>query len=196
MVSPDIVRVRKAPWGRKRYFAPLPILSVLLLVTVVAAPSLLRTTFNVYDDGAFSISAAVQNVIHPGGPTGKFVGILTVTNLHPFAIELTSASTVITAGTGTVGSFTPDNFQITIPLRTPLLVPAGATVRVAFSGSFTGSVLGLSPTGSSFLVQPDIHWSEVHSPTDVVGPFAYTTARVCTVRTTSVFTNGWGTVCS
>jgi hypothetical protein len=202
MVSEHVVRVRKAPWGRKRYFVPLPILSVLLLVTVAAAPSLLHATFNVYNDGALSISATIQSVVHPGGPTGKLTGFVTVTNHHPFAILLTSASVVITAGKGTVKHFHSDGFTITIKLPTLLLIEAGDKVKVSFSGSFTGSLFHLSPTGTSFLVVPNVHWFEVHSPThhhkgwSVVGPFTYAKDKVCTVKATSVFSNGWGTVCS
>src|SRR5437667_1076903 len=73
-------RFRRAPWGRKKHLLPLPILSVVLLVTAMAAPGLLHMTVTVIDDPNLKFTATVQNVVHPSGPDGKIVGIMTVTN--------------------------------------------------------------------------------------------------------------------
>ncbi len=180
MRSDNVNRVRSAPWGRKKFYAPLPILSVLLVVAAVAAPGLLRTTFTFFDDGHLRISATVQNVVHASGPDGKVVGFVNVTNSYSFAILITAASAVITSGTITGGIFTPDagGVVLTIPLKTPLTVLAGSSAKQQFSGSFTGSVLGLT-TSASFKVQPQVTWFEVHSPTDLVGPFTYSATKYC-----------------
>src|SRR2546425_11254614 len=67
------IRFRRAPWGRKKHLLPLPILSVVLMVTAMASPSLLRMTVTVIDDSNLTLTAAVQNVVHPSGPDGKIV---------------------------------------------------------------------------------------------------------------------------
>lgn len=65
---PKSVRsVARAQWGGKRYLLPLPILSLLLLSTALAAPGLLRMTVNVFDDANLTILATIQNVVHPDG---------------------------------------------------------------------------------------------------------------------------------
>src|SRR5436309_13266508 len=71
----------RAPWGKKKHLAPLPILSVVLLLTAMASPTLLRMTVTLVDDSHLTIKASVQNVVHPSGPTGKIDGIMTLTNL-------------------------------------------------------------------------------------------------------------------
>src|SRR5438034_2172027 len=157
MPSKSIRSFATAPWGRKRYLLPLPILSVLLLGTALASPGLLRMTVNVFDDTNLTILASVQNVVHPSGPTGKLVGLMTVTN-HA------STDTRITVGTATIESLTggsPDNrITATISFKVPLVVPAGATVKVPFPGPFTGSVLDLH-FGDSFRVTPTVTWFSV-----------------------------------
>src|SRR5437016_13723785 len=102
MSSKSIHTIANAPWGRKRYLLPLPILSVLLLGTALASPGLLRMTVNVFDDANLTILASVQNVVHPSGPTGKLVGLMTVTN-HA------STATRVTGGTGTIPADTDRN---------------------------------------------------------------------------------------
>src|SRR5947208_14182790 len=99
MSSKSIHTIANAPWGRKRYLLPLPILSVLLLGTALASPGLLRMTVNVFDDPNLTLLASVQNVVHPSGPTGKLVGLLTVTN-HA------SPATRTPVGTATIESLT------------------------------------------------------------------------------------------
>src|SRR5947208_9814896 len=99
MSSKSIRTFANAPWGRKRLLLPLPILSVLLLGTALASPGLLRMTVNVFDDANLTILASVQNVVHPSGPDGKLVGLMTVTN-HA------STDTRITVGTATIQSLT------------------------------------------------------------------------------------------
>src|SRR3989442_15045120 len=86
------IRFRRAPWGRKKHLLPLPILSVVLMVTAMASPSLLRMTVTVIDDSNLTLTAAVQNVVHPSGPDGKIVGIMRVTNHASTDIQLTAAS--------------------------------------------------------------------------------------------------------
>src|SRR5207253_2402738 len=124
--SKSIRTFPNAPWGRKRLLLPLPILSVLLLGTALASPGLLRMTVNVFDDANLTILASVQNVVHPSGPDGKLVGVMTVTN-HA------STDTRITVGTATIESLTsgsPDNrITATIAFKVPLVVPAGSTVK-------------------------------------------------------------------
>src|SRR5437016_5013722 len=138
MSSKSIRTFSNSPWGRKRYLLPLPILSVLLLGTALASPGLLRMTVNVFDDTNLTILASVQNVVHPSGPTGKLVGLMTVTN-HA------STDTRITVGTATIESLTNGNpdgrISATISFNVPLVVPAGATIKVSFTGPFSGSVL-------------------------------------------------------
>src|SRR5439155_13764921 len=102
MSSKSIRTFANAPWGRKRFLLPLPILSVLLLGTALASPGILRMTVNVFDDPNLTILASVQNVVHPSGPTGKLVGLMTVTN-HA------STATRITVGTATIASVTDGN---------------------------------------------------------------------------------------
>src|SRR5436309_14281798 len=89
---PIAPRFRRAPWGKKKHLAPLPILSVLLLLTAMASPTLLRMTVTLVDDTHLTIVASVQNVIHPSGPDGKIVGIMTVTNHGSADIQITEAS--------------------------------------------------------------------------------------------------------
>lgn len=173
--------IRPAPWGRKRFLAPLPILSVLLVATAVAAPTLLRTQFTFFDDGAMTLSAVVQSVVHAGGPTGMLTGFVLVTNGHPFAVTILAASATITSGTLSGGTFSADANPVVlrIPLPAPIVVPADTTVRVLFSGTFSGSILALTPS-ASFLVQPFVKWVEVHtSPTSLAGPFVYSSSKVC-----------------
>src|SRR5256885_7559107 len=92
MPSKSIRTYANAPWGRKRYLLPLPILSVLLLGTALASPGLLRMTVNVFKDANLTILASVQNVVHPSGPDGKLVGLMTVTNHASTATRLTVAT--------------------------------------------------------------------------------------------------------
>src|SRR5205823_5345116 len=157
MSSKSIRTFANAPWGRKRLLLPLPILSVLLLGTALASPGLLRMTVNVFDDANLTILASVQNVIHPSGPDGKLVGLMTVTN-HA------STDTRITVGTATIQSLTdgsPDGrITATISFKVPLVVAAGATVKVSFTGPFSGSVLDLH-FGDSFRVTPTVTWFSV-----------------------------------
>src|SRR5437879_4392383 len=75
-------RFRRVPWGRKKHLLPLPILSVVLLVTAMAAPGLLRMTVTIIDDTNLTLTAAVQNVVHPFGPDGKIVGIMKIGRAH------------------------------------------------------------------------------------------------------------------
>src|SRR2546426_2414739 len=135
MPSKSIRTFASAPWGRKRYLLPLPILSVLLLGTALASPGILRMTVNVFEDANLTILVSVQNVVHPSGPDGKLVGLMTVTN-HA------STATRLTVATATIQSLTNGNpdgrIVATITIKVPLLVPAGGTVRVSFSGPFTG----------------------------------------------------------
>src|SRR5207249_1741475 len=49
MPSKSIRTFANAPWGRKRFLLPLPILSILLLGTALASPGVLRMTVNVYE---------------------------------------------------------------------------------------------------------------------------------------------------
>ena len=167
---------RRAPWGRKKHLLPLPILSVVLMVTAMASPSLLRMTVTVIDDGNLTLTAAVQNVVHPSGPDGKIVGIMRVTNHASTDIQLTAASVRIQS-VALEGA--PDGrLDTTITINVPLTVPAGATVNAPFSGPFSGNVLGLT-LGDSFSVTPLITWSTVLSSGSLEGPFTYDQAKVC-----------------
>jgi len=189
MPSKSIRSFATAPWGRKRYLLPLPILSVLLLGTALASPGLLRMTVNVFDDPNLTILASVQNVVHPSGPDGKLVGLMTVTN-HA------STETRITVGTATIESLTsgnPDNrITATIAFKVPLVVPAGATVKVPFSGTFTGSVLDLH-FGDSFRVTPTVTWFSVTASGVAQGPYTYAQAKTCTISGTPLPSSVWTT---
>src|SRR5207247_7962951 len=89
MSSKSIRTIANAPWGRKRYLLPLPILSILLLGTALASPGVLRMTVNVFHDDNLTILASVQPVVHPSGPTGKPVAPLTVPNNASPATRIT-----------------------------------------------------------------------------------------------------------
>src|SRR5438132_12387673 len=189
MPSKSIRTIANAPWGRKRYLLPLPILSVLLLGTALASPGLLRMTVNVFDDPNLTILASVKNVVHPTGPDGKLVGLMTVTN-HA------STDTQITVGTATIQSLTdgsPDGrITAAIAFKVPLVVPAGATVKVPFSGVFTGSVLDLH-FGDSFLVTPTVTWFSVPASGPAQGPYTYAQAKTCTISGTPLPSSVWTT---
>ena len=64
---------RPAPWGRKRYFAPLPVLSILLLATV--ANGRLAGATTIPDDTAINE--------HPCDPGGGFATATTYFTLCP-----------------------------------------------------------------------------------------------------------------
>src|SRR5438874_2773619 len=180
MSSKTIRTFANAPWGRKRLLLPLPILSVLLLRAALASPGILRMTVNVFSDTNLTILASVQNVVHPSGPTGKLVGLMTVTN-HA------STDTRITVGTATIQSLTDGNpdgrITATISFKVPLVVAAGATVKVSFTGPFSGSVLDLH-FGDSFRVTPTVTWFSVPASGPAQGPFPYTPGETCTITGT------------
>ena len=194
MSSKPVRDFARSPWGRKRYLAPLPILSVLLLGTALASPGLLRMTVNVFDDANLTILASVQNVVHPDGPTGKLVGLMTVTN-HA------NTATRITVGTATIQSLTdgsPDpRIVATITFNVPLLVPAGGTVKVSFTGPFTGSVMNLH-FGDSFSVSPTVTWFSVPASGPAQGPYTYAQAKTCTVKGVPLPSSVWtvSTICA
>src|SRR5437879_13812337 len=134
--------IRRGPWGLKRFLAPLPILSVVLMVTAMAAPGLLHMTVTILNDVNLTITAQVQNVVHLSGPTGKILGIVTVTNHASTATRITVATARIQSlGPGT--GFPDGRLDTNITIAVPLLVPAGAKVTVSFSGPFSGNVLKL-----------------------------------------------------
>src|SRR2546427_11703470 len=90
---PIATRFHRAPWGKKKHLAPLPILSVVLLLTAMASPTLLRMTVTLVDDDShLTIKASVQNVVHPSGPAGEIVGNMTVTNNGAADIQNTHAA--------------------------------------------------------------------------------------------------------
>jgi len=146
-------------------------------------------TVNVFDDPNLTILASVQNVVHPSGPDGKLVGLMTVTN-HA------TTDTRITVGTATIESLTsgsPDNrITATIAFKVPLVVPAGATVKVPFSGVFTGSVLDLH-FGDSFRVTPTVTWFSVTASGEAQGPYTYAQAKTCTISGTPLPSSVWTT---
>src|SRR5437870_10856059 len=90
MLTVTETRFRRAPWGRKKHLLPLPILSVVLMVTAMASPAMLRMTVTVIDDTNLTLTASVQNVVHPFGPDGKIVGIMRLTNHESTDILLTA----------------------------------------------------------------------------------------------------------
>src|SRR5438128_11710423 len=96
-ILPLANRYRRSTCGKKKHLAPLPILSVLLLITAMASPTLLRMTVTLVDDTHLTIVASIQNVIHPSGPDGKIVGIPTVTNHGSPDLQITAAAARIPA---------------------------------------------------------------------------------------------------
>jgi hypothetical protein len=194
MPSKSVRHVARARWGGKRHLLPLPILSVLLLTTVVAAPGLLRMTVNVFDDPNLTILARIQNVVHPDGPEGKIVGLMTVTNHE-------SADSRITVATATIESLTdgrPDGRIVTtLSMRVPLVIPAGETVNVPFSGPFEGSVMSLR-FGDSFRVSPTVTWFSEPASGPAEGPYTYAQAKTCTVEGVPLPNSAWTvtTVCA
>src|SRR5256885_5927652 len=101
---PIATRFHRAPWGKKKHLAPLPILSVVLLLTAMAAPTLLRMTVTLVDDDShLTIKASVQNVVHPSGPAGENGGIMTGAEHRPPDNQDTEAA----AGDQTLASGDP-----------------------------------------------------------------------------------------
>jgi hypothetical protein len=201
MPSQSIHTIANAPWGRKRFLLSLPILSVLLIGTALASPNQLRITVNVFDDSNLTIIASVQNVVHPDGPDGKLVGFVTVTNHASTDTRLTVATARIESLTDRNAAGNPAGNQIgnsdgrlvaTITLRVPLLIPAGGTVKVPFSGSFTGSVLDLR-FGDSFRVTPTVTWFGVPASGPALGPYTYAQAKTCTVSGVPLPSSVWTT---
>src|SRR5438046_7265343 len=189
MSSKSIRTFANAPWGRKRFLLPLPILSVRLLCTALASQGLLRMPVNVFGDANLTILASVQHVVHPSGPDGKLVGLMTVTN-HA------STDTQITVGTATIQSLTdgsPDGrITATISFKVPLVVPAGTTVKVPFTGPFSGSVLDLR-FGDSFRVTPPVTWFGVPASGPAQGPFRYAPVKTCRIPGTRLPSSAWAT---
>src|SRR2546426_4831457 len=176
MRTVEETRFRRAPWGRKKHLLPLPILSVVLMVTAMASPGLLRMTVTIIDDSNLTLTTAVQNVVHPSGPDGKIVGIMRVTNHASTDIQLIAASVRIQS---VAPEGAPDGrLDTTITINVPLTVSAGAIVNAPFSGPFSGNVLSLS-LSDSFLVTPLITWFTVLSSGSLAGPFTYAQAKVC-----------------
>ena len=185
--------IPRAPWGRKSFLAPLPILSVVLMVTAMAAPGLLHMTVTILNDTNLTITAQVQNVVHPSGPTGKILGIMTVTNHASTATRITVATARIQSlGPGT--GFPDGRLDTNITIAVPLLVPAGARVTVSLSGPFSGNVLKLTTT-DSFLITPMITWISIPSSGSPQGPFTYSQVKICTGQT-SPASPYWVTYCS
>jgi len=187
---------RRSPWGRKKHLLPLPILSVLLMVTAMASPNVLRMTVVVFDDTNLTISATIQNVVHPSGTSGTIVGIMRVTNHDSMANRITVA--MATFQTLSDGSW-DGRFMATISIHAMFTVPAGATVTVAFSGPFTGSISNIRPDGDSFLVTPSVTWSTIPASGPALGPFSYSQSKTCTVSLASLSGSiGWNipAVCS
>ena len=184
---------RPAPWGRKRYYAPLPILSVLLLATVVAKPDILRTDFLLYQDSGLTIVARVSQVVHLSGPSGTIVGTMQVTNTHSFGIRVLLLGATILSVTGS--AIVADIG--TAAGRLPVSVDAGSTVSVPFKGTFSGDLTSLS-VGQQFSVTPTVSWMEVYATGDV-GPFSYTQPKTCTIPDvvlTSPEGGEWVAICS
>ena len=181
-------RFRRAPWGRRKFLVPLPILSVLVMAVALAAPNLAHITVTVVDDSHLTMVATVQNVVHPTGPTGKLVGIVTVTNHGADAIQITNGTATIAAVAG--------GFNATVGIQVPLVVGAGSSVTVSFSAPFDGAVTNLQ-LGDSFLVTPLVTWFTL-TASGPVGPFTYATAKTCTTPTSLdlLGTNDWNTMCS
>src|SRR5439155_5188455 len=185
--------IRRAPWGRKSFLAPLPILSVALMVTAMAAPGLLHMTVTILNDTNLTITAQVQNVVHPSGPTGKILGIMTVTNHASTATRITVATARIQSlapGTRDTDGRLDTNITIPVPLR----VPAGAKVTVSLSGPFSGNVLKLTTT-DSFRITPIITWVSIPPSGSPQGPFTYSQVKICTGQT-SPTSPYWVTYCS
>ena len=170
-------RFHRAPWGKRKHLAPFPILSVVLLLTAMASPTLLRMTVTLVDDSHITMTASVQNVVHPSGPTGKIVGIMTVTNHGANDIQITAASGRIQSLAR--GTHDPDGrLDTTITIEVPLTIRAGQTVTVSFSGPFSGNVLSLQ-MDDSFRVSPSITWVGIPSSGPVEGPFTYSQVKIC-----------------
>src|SRR2546425_7980421 len=142
---------RRAPWGFKRYYAPLPVLSILLLTTALAAPDILRTNFLIFQDSGTTIVATVQQVVHMSGPTGKILGIASVTNTRPFPIQIVALSATLTRD-GTPAS--PIMLTISVaPGKFPIDIAAGDTTKIQVSGPFSRDLSSLVP-GQTFTVMP------------------------------------------
>jgi hypothetical protein len=156
-----------------------PAVAVLLVASLALASSpglVMHVPITIYEDGKVGIVAVVNNVVHPLGPDGKIVGVLTATNAYDTDINLTSVSLSIRSGHGSVGSFVPDGFIVIagVKLPLPLLVPAAGSVSVGFSVPFTGSVTSLG-WGEAFDVVASLTWMQ-----GTAGPYTYSSERVCT----------------
>src|SRR5256712_14073183 len=93
----------------------------------MGSPAMLRMTVTVIDDSNLTLTAAVQNVVHPSGPDGKIVGIMRVTNHASTDIRLTVASVRIQSVAP--GGAPDGRLDTTVTISVPLTVPAGANVK-------------------------------------------------------------------
>ncbi len=177
-------RFRRAPWGRKKHLMPLPVLSIVFLVTAMATPSFHSMTVTIVADPNLNFTAAVQNVVHPYDPMGKIVGIMTVTNKASTDIRIMAASAKIRDVTP--GASLDTNLTISVPL----LVRAGATVTVPFSGQFNGNFATLSTT-DSFQINPFIQWVTILPSGVVQGPYTYAQEKTCSGPGPSPSTAYW-----
>src|SRR3989442_3147437 len=174
--------VRRAPWGFKRYYAPLPVLSILLLTTALAAPDILRTNFLIFQDSGTTIVATVQQVVHMSGPTGKILGIASVTNTRPFPIQIVALSATLTRD-GTPAS--PIMLTISVaPGKFPIDIAAGDTPKTQVSVPFSGDPTTFAPWYTS-TVTPYLSWSDM-PPSGTVVSFSSAPVKDCTIPISNV----------
>lgn len=112
-----------------------------------------------------------------------------------------STDSRITIATATIESLTdgtPDGRIVaTLSMRVPLLVRAGDTVKVPFSGPFEESVTSLR-FGDSFRVTPTVEWFSEPADGPAEGPFLYAETKTCTIEGVPLPDSVWtvSTVCA
>ena len=161
---------RASRGGRRKYFVALPVLSVLFVVTALAAPTILHATFTVFDDGVLQIHMRVQQVTRRNALFGNVFGILIVDNGHDFAIRITGLRVEVLSGDSSSGTFEPDVLPDGVVLilmlenqKVPFVIPAHTKLTKQFFASITGSPNALT-LESDFLVQSSIlAWEEIYA---------------------------------
>lgn len=161
------VSTQAAPRRVSRYFLPLPILSVLLVVAVLAL-NVAGTAFLLFDDGDVRVSVRADEFVRRNPVQGFVSGEVAIANGHPFDILLLHLQLTVLSGTfdEATETFHADRPPVRLSLRVPvagnaLLIPAGATVTAPFTGTLSGDFLALR-TESDFRLLGALQWAEVH----------------------------------
>src|SRR5207247_9619244 len=110
----------------------------LRLPSALAGAHVVRAECLIVADAGTTIVAHVQQVVHMSGPTGKILGIASVTNTRAFPIQILALSATLTR------DGTPDSpIMLTIsvgPGTFAIDIAAGDIATLHFSGPFFGDL--------------------------------------------------------